>query len=127
MWNSGFLSGLADAARDFIHDYIVMGRVTTQQAAEADDGVIFPGFSESAGGGGNFKGTGNADDSDVLLFGARAKKTVISTTKKPFSNELIEPGSNDSETKTGGIQLSGKRFLSNLFLGGPLRGSVPPW
>jgi hypothetical protein len=43
--DAGFLRGLSDAASDFVDDDIVMGSVSAEQAAKADDSVVFPGFS----------------------------------------------------------------------------------
>ena len=127
MRNSGLLGGLSDAARNFINNHIVMGRVAAQEAAEADDGVILVSFSESTGGGGNFERARNADNADVLVMRAGAQETVIGTAKQAFCDELIEARDNDCKTKTGSIQLSGECFCPNVIPGRSLRGSVPPW
>jgi len=40
----GLLRRLSNAARDFIHDYVIVRGVPSEQAAEADNRVIFPGL-----------------------------------------------------------------------------------
>ena len=47
MWNAGFLRRLSDAARDFVDNDVVVGRVAAQQASEADDGVVLLGFASA--------------------------------------------------------------------------------
>ena len=72
MRHSRFLRGLANTASDLVDDDIVVRGVAPQQAAEADDGVVFFGFGKSARGGGDFESAGDADDGDVFFFRARA-------------------------------------------------------
>src|SRR5215475_12099812 len=61
MWHSGFLRRLPNPTRDFVDDHVVVRRISAEQASEADYGVVFSGFGESARSGGNFEGAGNAD------------------------------------------------------------------
>lgn len=77
MRNAGLLRGLSDATSDFVDHDIVVGCVATKQAAEADNGIVFPGFGESASGGGNFERARDADDGDVVIPGTRTKQSVI--------------------------------------------------
>src|SRR5262249_3351070 len=77
---SGLLRRLTNPARDLVNDHVVMGSVTAQQATEADDGIVFAGFSEGAGGRGNFEGAGNADKFDgVVIVYSRAMQTINCT------------------------------------------------
>ena len=73
MGDASFLRGLSDAASDFVDDDVVVGCVSAEKAAEADDGVVFSRFGESAGGGRDFEGTGDADDGDVFFPSACTK------------------------------------------------------
>ncbi len=51
MRHACFLRRLPNAASDFVDDHVIVRRVATQQASEANDGVVFFSFSQSAGGG----------------------------------------------------------------------------
>ena len=62
-----FLRGLAYSASDFVDDHIVVRRVASQQAAQADDGVILFGFGKAARGGRDFERAGDANDFDVFM------------------------------------------------------------
>ena len=73
MWNTGFLRRLSDAARDFVDDDVVVGRVAAQQASEADDGVVLLGLRQRASGGWNFEGAGNADN--VMSFSVAPERS----------------------------------------------------
>ncbi len=64
--HSGFLRGLADAAGDFVDDDVVVRGVAAQQAAQADDCIVFFGLGKGAGSGRNFERAGDADDFDVV-------------------------------------------------------------
>ncbi len=65
MRHSSLLRRLPNPARDFVDDYVVMRRISAQQAPETDDGVVFLGFSEGASRGRNFERAGDANDLDV--------------------------------------------------------------
>src|SRR5437879_13741276 len=62
MWHSSLLCRLPNAACDLVHDNVVVSSVAAQQASEADDGVVFFGFSASAGSGRNLEGTGHRSE-----------------------------------------------------------------
>ena len=63
MGNAGFLLRLADAARDFVVDGLVVGGFAAQQTTQRNDGVSAAQRWRVAGGGGNLPRAGNADDS----------------------------------------------------------------
>jgi len=75
--NSRFLRRLADAARDFVNDDVVMGGVASQQATEADDGVVLLGFGKRACCRWNFESAGDADDLDASVIKALKRETTI--------------------------------------------------
>ena len=77
MGHAGFLGGLPDATRDFIDNHIVVGGISSQQTADANDGAVPAGFGESAGGGRNFEGTRNSNNIDGLVFGTGSKQSII--------------------------------------------------
>jgi len=77
--DAGFLGRLPDAAGDFVDDYVVMGSVAAEKAADADDGVVFLGFGEFAGGKRNFEGTGDADEVDAFSLCTGAREAVDCT------------------------------------------------
>src|SRR5258708_27666392 len=97
MRHSSLLRRLPDAARDLIHNHVVMRCVAADQAAKADDGIIFPGFGKSASGQGNFERSGDADQRDVFLPCARAQQSVVSALEEPFCDEGVE-ARNDNRT-----------------------------
>jgi len=115
MRHSCFLCGLPDPTRDFVNDYIVVRRVSAQQATEADDGVVLLCLSEGARGRGNFESARGANDTDVVFFCAGTNQAVVSAAQQPLSNELIKSGDDDSETQTTRVQFSSDAFVANCF------------
>jgi hypothetical protein len=99
MGHAGFLGGLPDATRDFIDNHIVVGGISSQQTADANDGAVLAGLGERTGGGGNFKGTRNPDNVDGVVLGTRAKQSVIGAAQQAIGNEFIEPRNNNAEAK----------------------------
>lgn len=73
MRDAGFLRRLSDPARDFIDDDIVMGGVAAQEAANADDGVVFVGLSERARSLGNLKAPWDANYVDIFFLCSRTE------------------------------------------------------
>jgi len=110
-----FLRRLSDAARDFIDDDVVVGRGASQQAAEANNGVIFSGFRQRAGRGRNFEGAGNTNDLDVLLFRTRTQKGVVRTSQQSVSDELVESRDNNGKTSTHAVQPARERVPGESF------------
>jgi len=127
MRNSGFLRRLADAARDFIHDHIVVGCISAQEAAKTDDRVVFFGFSEGARGRGDFERAGNANDFDVVVFRARTNQPVVGASQQAIGDEFIKSRDHDPEAKASCIEFSGASLPPNLFFGRFLRASVSRW
>src|SRR5260221_4013365 len=97
MRHSSLLCRLPDAARNLVHDHVVMRCVAADQAAKADDGIIFLGFGKSARGQGNFERSGYADQRDVFLPCARAQQSVVSTLEEPFRDEGVEARNNNGK------------------------------
>ena len=77
MRDAGFLCGLSDAACYFVDDHVVVGGVPANEAAEADDGVVFFGFGESSSGRGDLESARDADDFYVIVFHLATEKSVI--------------------------------------------------
>src|SRR5437773_4497550 len=114
MRHASLLRRLPNAARDLVHDDVVMRGIAAQQASEADDGVVFLGFSESAGSGRNLEGTGHAEDFDVPLFCPGSYKSVVGAAEQAVSYEFIETRDDNSEPKSGCVQFSGDRKSTRL-------------
>jgi len=127
MRHASLLRRLPNAARDLVHDDVVMRGIAAQQASEADDGVVFLGFSESAGSGRNLEGTGHAEDFDVPLFCPGSYKSVVGAAEQAVSYEFIETRDDNSEPKSGCVQFSGNSLLPNFLFGYVLSVSVSLW
>ena len=106
MGDASFLRRLPDPARDFIDDHVIMRRVSAQQASNANYGVVLSCFSERARGGGNFKGSRDADDIDATLFHARPEKAVVCASQQAIRDEFIEAGNDDGEAQPLRIQFA---------------------
>ena len=71
MRHSSFLRRLSNPPRDFVDDYVVMRSIPANQAAQADDGIVFFSFSKGASRGRNFESARDPDNFDVTFFCAR--------------------------------------------------------
>ena len=117
---------LPDPSRDFVNDYIVVRRVSAQQATETNDRMVFFGFSKRARGGGNFECARYTDNLDVVLTCAGTHQSVVSASQQTVSDEFVESGYNNPEAKPRRTEIAGARLTPNLFFGGFLRvGSCP--
>lgn len=74
--HAGLLGGLPDAARDFVHDHVIVRGIAAQQATQANDGVVFLGLGESSRSGWNFKSAWHPDNFDVFFISAQTEKSV---------------------------------------------------
>ncbi len=106
MRHTGFLRGLSDAASDLVDDDVIVGGVAAKQASDADDGVVFFCLGESAGGGGDFEGSGDADDINVFLAGAQAKESVACALQQALSNERVKAGYDEREPLSPRVELA---------------------
>jgi hypothetical protein len=130
--HTGLLRGLPDAARNFVDDNVVVGSVPTNQTAEADNRIVFPGLGERASRRRNFECARNADDVDRFGFGPAAQQSVERTSKQSFRDELIKPRDDNGEPSSRSVQIAFKGLdlswrrglIMIVFL---LRESVPPW
>jgi len=104
MRDSSLLRRLPDAASNLIHDHIVMRRIAADQAAEANDGVIFFGFGKRASGQGNLERARHAGERDVFLLRARAQQPVVGALKEPFRDEGVEARDYNCEPFSGGAE-----------------------
>ena len=114
MRHSGFLSGLANPASDFVDDDIVVRSVTAQQAAQADDGVVFFCFRERASRGWDFEGAGDPDDLDAPGLCATLHESVECTLQQPIRNKCVEARNHDREACPSRIQLALQRLGSRF-------------
>jgi len=87
---ASFLRRLADAAGNFVDDHVVVRRVSTQQAAETNDGIVFLSFGKRAGCRGDFEGARDADNFDCFLSGAGTQQPVVCALEKSLCDESIE-------------------------------------
>jgi hypothetical protein len=92
-----------------------MRRIAADKAPEANDGIVFPGFGEHAGGGWNFKRSGYADQRDVFLLSTRAEQSVVGALKEPFRDEGVEARNNNSKPLSGTTKSAFDRW--NFWLG----------
>ncbi len=104
VWNTGILCGLADSARDFVGDYVVMGSVAAEKAADADDGVVLASLGEGAGSGGNLKRSRYTHQTYVFATRVGAQQGVIRTLKEPLSYERVEARHNYGEALPAGTE-----------------------
>ena len=119
MGHARLLRRLPDAARDFVHNNIVMGGIATDQTTEANDGIVFPGCGESASGRWNFECPGNADELDVFAGCSAAQQSVERTAKQPFRDELVKARDDNGKVLSGSAQIALNRL--DLRLSGSLQ------
>src|SRR5579871_2856075 len=112
--DSRILRRLADAARDFICDHIVMRRVAAKKAAETDDRIEFLRKRQLASRRGNFEATRHANNPDVLAANSRLMQSLQSSCEEPLRNESIESAHHDSKAPSRTSQLS-LQFISPLW------------
>jgi len=96
-----FLRGLPDAARDFVHDDVVMGGVAAQEATQTNNGIVFLGLGKSTSGRRNLERARNADDFDVVASCATPNQSVEPTSKQSLSDELVEARDDNAEAFAG--------------------------
>src|ERR1700722_5910840 len=82
--DSSLLSRLADAARNLVHNDVVVRRVAAQQTADANNRMVFPSLRELARGDRDFKRTRDSNERNVFFLSARTKQSIVSTLKKPL-------------------------------------------
>ena len=104
--HTGLLLRLADATGDFVVDGFVVGGLSTEEAAERDDGIDLAGFRDGAGGGGNLPGTGDADDLDVVLAGSAAVEGVEGALEEPVGDDGVPAGGDDGKGHTGSREIA---------------------
>ena len=99
MGDTGFLRGLSDAAGDFVGDDIVVSGIAAEEAADADYGIVFLCFGQGTRGGGNFEGSGDADDLDIFVaIHAAANQSVDDAGKQALGDERIKTADDDRES-----------------------------
>jgi hypothetical protein len=104
MRNASLLCRLPDAARDFVHDDVVVCRIAAQQTADADDRVVLFRFRQGASGDGNFECARNTNEGDVFFLSAGAEQPIVCALKKPLCNKGIEARDYKSKALTGRAQ-----------------------
>jgi hypothetical protein len=118
MRNSGFLSRLADATRDFVGDYVIVQRIAAEKATDTDDGVVFASLSERAGGGGDLERAGDTDNVYSRDIGSCASQTLVRTLKQAFCYELIKAGNDDGKSFARRAQITidcARQTIRNAF------------
>ena len=100
------LRRLADAACDLVDDDIVVCRVAAQKASQADNGIVFLGFSQRASCRWNFERARRANDVNVFGFRAAAQQSIERASKQSLRDELIKPRDDDGETFASGAEIA---------------------
>src|SRR5580698_5348173 len=90
MWDASLLCRLSDAARNFIHNDVVMRSIAAQQAADAEDRIVLLRFGEHSSRRRNFECTGDADQRDVFFLGTGTQQSVVGALKKTFGDERVK-------------------------------------
>jgi hypothetical protein len=93
-----------------------MGRIATQQAADAEDRVILFGFGESASSQGNLKGSGNTNQHNVFLLRPRAQKTIVGALPETLGDKSVEARDDNRKPLAGSAEAALDR--RNRWLGG---------
>jgi hypothetical protein len=129
------LRGLPDAARNFIHNDVVVGGIAAQQATQADNRVIPPSPGESAGGHRNFECAGHTNDFDIFALCPAAQQSVACASKQPLGNELVKPGDDNAKMFSRSVEISlnrpylnrGRGIERRILFMIVLRDPAPPW
>jgi hypothetical protein len=106
--------------------------VAAEQTTQTENGVIFTGLGQFAGGQRNLESTGHTDDLDILAFRATAQQSIERTSKQSLRDELVKPRDDDAESFSSGAEIAFKRLDSGRQRGRILfevllRDSLPPW
>lgn len=125
--DSRLLRRLADPTCDFVDDDVIMRRISAQQAAEADDCVVFAGLRKRARGRRNLEGAGNADNVNVLVLRPGAQQPIVCASQQAIRDEFVKSRNDDGKAQAGSIQLSRTRLQPNFGFGRVLRVSVSLW
>ena len=107
--NAGLLLRLADAARHFVVDGLVVGGFAAQQAAQRDDGVHAAGVGEVRGGGGNLPRAGNANDLNIAAVGAAAQERVERALEQAIGDHGVPARDDDGELHSRGRKIAFER------------------
>ena len=106
MWYTRLLRRLPDSSCDFVDDYVVVRRVSSQQAADANDGIVLSGFRQLPRCQRNFEGSRHAHEIDVISLSSGAQQPIDRTHQQPLGDEGIEPRYNNGKIPSGGIERS---------------------
>ena len=94
--------------------YIVKMRCrTTDNGAEADDGIVFSASGQFFGCQRDLECARNAGDVDIPVVTAMADQGVNGTLQKTFGDEAVETADDDPEFETLGFKLSFKELRND--------------
>jgi len=120
--HASLLSGLPDPAGYFVHDYVVVRCVAAQQAAQADDRIIFACLGELSRRYRNLERAWDTHQRNVFLLRAGAQQSVDCAQQQPLGDESIEPRNHNGEAFPAGVHRAFERV--ELWLGNGLDSEI---
>jgi hypothetical protein len=119
--NAGLLLRLADAARHFVVDGLVVGGFAAQQAAQRHNGVHLAQVGQGARRRGNLPCAGNANHFNVGPLCAAAQQRVERAFQQPLGDHRIPAGDDDGKlhARGGEIAFDGHRLALDRIGPGP--------
>jgi hypothetical protein len=116
--HSRLLRRLPNAARNFIHDDVVMRRVAAQQTANTNNRIVFFRFGERARGDWNFECPGNSNKRYIFFLGPGPQQPIVRALKKSLGNKRIETRDDKSKPPARRAQAASNgrnRWLGRTF------------
>src|SRR5665648_198187 len=81
-----------------------MRRAAADDRAQSDDSVVFAALGHLGSHQRNLEGSGDPGYFDGALAGTMPDDTIHGSVQQPQGDELVEPGDNDAELETLGVQ-----------------------
>ena len=104
--NAGFQGGGSHAFGGLRADVFKVGRISAQDRAQADDGIVAPGKRQALGRNRNLESTRNPHHVNVLAGRSGAVQSIQSALQQPLGNEGIEAADHDGEPQARCGQLA---------------------
>ena len=135
MRNPSLLRRLPNPARNFIHNHVVMRRITAQQTSKTNNGIVLPSFRQFPRRQRNLKRPRHPHQINVFPGSARAHQPTDCAKQKSLGDKSIEPGNDNREALARSAQRAFERRKirlrrrpdNEILLAILLRDSVPPW
>ena len=104
--NSGFLRRLPDAAGHFVGDHLIVQRIATQQASDADNRVMAFGFGKLSRNGRNLERSRHMNDGYVVWLGAALPKRLQCAVEQTLGDKRIEPADDQGKAFAARVELA---------------------